>query len=99
MSIDHRPATTAGPDDASGPLWEFRSVSVRVGGEPRRIRLVHFSGGWIASADTVRGPTLGVDHSPYLAIQRAVEPLGVGLVEALTAVGGLAALAQATQHQ
>lgn len=96
MSIDRRPATSAGADDASGPLWEARSLSVRVEGEPRRIRLVHFAGGWIASADTVHGPTLGVDHSPYLAVQRAVEPLGIGLVEALTAVGGLAALVQGT---
>lgn len=80
-------ATTPGAGDASGPRWEAHRLTVRVEGQRRVVRLVHFGGGWIASADTVRGPTLGVDRSPYLAVRRAVEPLGVGLVEALTAVG------------
>ena len=35
------------------------------------------------------GPTLGVDRSPYLAAGQALEPLGIGLVAALTALGRL----------
>jgi hypothetical protein len=37
----------------------------------------------------VEGATLGVDRSPYLAARQALEPLGIGLVAALSALGGL----------
>jgi hypothetical protein len=49
-----------------------------------RLRLVCFAAGWLASVDTVEGPTLGYDSSPYLAVSRAVEPIGGGLVDAMS---------------
>lgn len=73
--------------DGTDVRWSLRTVTVPVDGESRLLRLVRFSRGWLASADAVDGPTLGHDRSPYLAARRALEPLGVGLVEALTAVG------------
>lgn len=99
MSLGPLPATTAGSHDDEGPLWEARLLTVRVAGQPRGIRLIRFARGWIASADTVGGPTLAVDRSPYLAVQRAVEPLGIELVEALTAVGGHVGLAPGIRPQ
>jgi hypothetical protein len=53
------------------------------------LRLVRFDAGWLASVDTESGPTLGADRSPYLAARRALEPLGIGLVEAMTLVGSM----------
>lgn len=82
-------------DEAAGPAWRLRTVVVRIDGERRVLRLVRFERGWLASADSVVGPTLGHDASPYLAARRALEPLGVGTVEAMTAIGGLEGLAQA----
>jgi hypothetical protein len=70
-------------------LWRSRMLRVEAGGEVRVLRLVRFARGWLASADSIRGPTLGHDASPYLAARRALEPLGIGLVEAMTAVGRL----------
>ena len=69
--------------------WDARLLRVPVDGELVRLRLVHFARGWIASADSVEGPTLGADRSPYLAARQALEPLGVGLVAALSALGRL----------
>ena len=69
--------------------WSMRRLHVTIAGEAVRVRLVRFSRGWIASADSVEGPTLGVNHSPYLAARQALEPLGVGLVAALSALGRL----------
>jgi hypothetical protein len=69
--------------------WTMRRLNVTVDGEYRRLRLVRFPRGWIASADSVEGPTLGVDRSPYLAARQALEPLGIGLAAALSAVGRL----------
>jgi hypothetical protein len=51
------------------------------------MRLVSFRRGWLASVDTVSGPTLAADRSPYLAAWRALEPLGVDLAEAMILVG------------
>jgi hypothetical protein len=48
---------------------------------------VRFSTGWLASVDTEAGPTLAADRSPYLAARRALEPLGIGMIEAMTLVG------------
>lgn len=69
--------------------WNARRVDVMVDGELHRLRIVRFERGWVASADSVEGPTLGVDRSPYLAARQALEPLGVGLVAALAALGRL----------
>ena len=69
--------------------WNARRVDVMADGELYRLRLVRFHRGWIASADSIEGPTLGVDRSPYLAARQALEPLGIGLVAALSALGRL----------
>lgn len=69
--------------------WNARRLDVTVDGEFVRLRLVRFPRGWIASADSVEGPTLGVDPSPYLAARQALEPLGIGLVAAMSALGRL----------
>ena len=81
-----RPAQAAAPDEAG---WRSRSLSIRVGDGWTTLRLVRFERGWVASADTLEGPTLGLDRSPYLAARRALEPLGIGLVAAMTAVGSI----------
>lgn len=60
---------------------------VVVHGVRRPLRLVRFAGGWLASADTPSGPTMGANRSPYLAARQALEPLGVELGEALCLVG------------
>ena len=69
--------------------WDARRLDMTIHGEYHRLRLVRFPRGWIASADSVEGPTLGVDRSPYLAARQALEPLGIGLAAALSAVGRL----------
>jgi hypothetical protein len=43
----------------------------------------------MASVDTVEGPTIGRDHSPFLAVSRALEPIGGGLIDAMLIVAGL----------
>ena len=74
---------------ASAPTWRLEHRSVTVRGVQRPMRLVRFARGWIVSVDTTSGPTLGVDRSPYLAAARALEPLGVGLVDAMAVVRGI----------
>lgn len=69
------------------PTWQLERRYVDVGGVRRLLRLVRFDAGWVASVDTPAGPTLGVDRSPYLAASRALEPIGVGLAEAMALVG------------
>jgi hypothetical protein len=69
------------------PTFQVQRRFVTVGGVRRTLRLVRFATGWVASVDTPTGPTVGVDHSPYLAARRALEPVGIGLVEAMTVVG------------
>jgi hypothetical protein len=75
--------------DAPGALPTFRPERrfVVAHGVRRPLRLVRFARGWLASADTPDGPTLGADRSPYLAARRALEPLGIGLVEAMQVLG------------
>jgi hypothetical protein len=72
---------------AAAPTWQMERRYVTVRGVRRPVRLVRFESGWLASADTEAGPTLGADRSPFLAARRALEPLGVGLVEAMEVVG------------
>lgn len=69
------------------PVWRLERRTVTVRGRTRSMRLVAFERGWLASVDTESGPTMAADRSPYLAAWRALEPLGVDLAEALTAVG------------
>jgi hypothetical protein len=74
---------------ASGPRWKGREHRIELRGAIYRLRLVRFPAGWLASVDTVEGPTLGYDSSPYLAVSRAIEPIGAGLVEAMSIVAAL----------
>jgi hypothetical protein len=72
------------------PAYRVERRFVEVGGVRRALRLVRFAAGWVASADAPDGPTLGVNRSPFLAARRALEPLGIGLVEAMEVVGAIA---------
>ena len=74
---------------AEGSRWHAHGQVVNVRGVGRSLRLVEFDRGWLASVDTGSGPTLGMDRSPYLAAHRALEPLGLGIAEAMTLVGPL----------
>jgi hypothetical protein len=74
---------------ASGPHWRGEEHRVELRGASYRLRLVRFPAGWLASVDTVEGPTLGYDRSPYLAVSRAVEPVGGGLVDAMSIVAAV----------
>ncbi|MGQ0608314.1 MAG: hypothetical protein ACT4OQ_07625 [Chloroflexota bacterium] len=69
------------------PTWQIERRFITVHGVRRPLRLVRFGAGWLASVDTESGPTLGADRSPYLAAQRALEPLGIGMVEGMILVG------------
>ena len=69
------------------PTFRVQRRFVTAGGVRRTVRLVRFATGWLASADSPEGPTLGADRSPYLAARRAVEPLGIDLVTAMALVG------------
>ena len=79
-----------------GRTWRIEHRTFIHGGVPRPLRLVGFDAGWLASADSASGPTLAADRSPFLAAWRALEPLGIDLVEALAIVGAApkAALAE-----
>ena len=79
---------------ASGPRWRGQEHRIELRGASYRLRLVRFPAGWLASVDTVEGPTLGYDSSPYLAVSRAVEPIGGGLVDAMWIVAAV----RATTH-
>lgn len=69
--------------------WRAERRTFVDGRVERTLRLVAFAGGWLASADSVSGPTLAADRSPYLAAWRALEPLGIDLVEAIAVVGSV----------
>lgn len=73
----------------SGPVWREQVHRIELGGASYRLRLVRFAAGWLASVDTVEGPTLGCDPSPYLAVSRAVEPVGGGLIDAMSIVSAM----------
>jgi len=74
-----------GLDLGSATAVERRAIVI--GGEERILRLLRIGDRWLASIDTEHGPTLGTDHSPYLAAARALEPIGIGLAEAMAMVG------------
>ena len=73
--------------DTAGAAWTIERRTITVGGTSRALRLARFPAGWVASVDTESGPTLGIDHSPYLAVATAMEPLDVGLAEVMALVG------------
>lgn len=55
------------------------------------VRLREINGRWIASADTLDGPSLGLGEGAIDAIKRALEPFG-GIVDELLASLPVAAL-------
>jgi hypothetical protein len=81
------PVLRGGP--AASSHWQRQENRFVLRGASHRLRLVRFRTGWLASIDTVAGPTLGCDHSPYLAISRALEPMGGGLTDAMSIVAEL----------
>lgn len=88
--------TASAPDlqpntSVSGPEWRAREHQIALRGASYRLRMVRFAAGWLASVDTVEGPTLGFDKSPYLAVSRAVEPIGGGLIDAMRIASALRA--------
>lgn len=74
---------------ASGSLWRGQENLIELRGASYRLRLVRFPAGWLASVDTMEGPTLGFDSSPYLAVSRAVEPIGGQLMDAMSIVAAV----------
>jgi hypothetical protein len=83
------PVLRGGP--AANSHWQGQEHRFVLRGASHWLRLVRFRNGWLASVDTVDGPTLGCDHSPYLAISRALEPIGGGLLDAMSIAGELLA--------
>lgn len=67
--------------------WRSAEVQLELATGPLPLRLVRFGDRWLASASTADGPTLGCNVSPYLAASAALEPLGIGLVQVLVALG------------
>jgi hypothetical protein len=73
-------------DPASGRQWRGLGHDIELRGARYRLRVTSFAAGWLASVDTGEGPTLGWDRSPYLAVSRAVEPIGGSLVDGMRIV-------------
>ena len=74
---------------SAAPPWQLERRFVTVRGVRRPLRLVRFAAGWLASVDTESGPTVGANRSPYLAALAALEPLGIGMAEAMALVGAV----------
>ena len=83
-------AVTLPDAPAADPAWQLERRYLTVDGTRRVLRLVRFEAGWLASVDTVDGPTLGADRSPYLAARRALEPIGMSMTDAMALVGRIA---------
>jgi hypothetical protein len=86
--------TVRAPDlEASGPAsdlgWRVQDLRIELRGATYRLRMARFSAGWLASVDPVEGPTLGCNASPYLAVSHAIEPIGGGLIDAMSIVSAL----------
>lgn len=79
---------------ASGARWSGQEHRIEVRGASYRLRLGRFAAGWLASVQTVEGPTLGYDRSPYLAVSRAIEPIGGGLTDAMSIVAAVRSTAR-----
>jgi hypothetical protein len=71
---------------APGPLWRSQEHRIELRGATYGLRLTQFPAGWLASVDTLEGPTLGCNASPYLAVSRAIEPVDGRLIDALSIV-------------
>ena len=71
---------------APGPQWRPQEHRIQLRGATYRLRLSQFPAGWLASVDTVEGATLGCNASPYLAVSRAIEPVGGALIDAMSIV-------------
>ena len=80
---------------ASGRPWRGHVQRIEVRGASYRLRLVRFPAGWLASVETLQGPTLGHDSSPYLAVSRAIEPIGGSLMDAMSIVAAVRGTARA----
>lgn len=78
---------TGGPGFDVG--WRVQEHPIELRRARHRLRTARFPGGWLASIDTVEGPTLGCNASLYLAVSRAVEPIGGGLIDAMSIVAAL----------
>lgn len=74
---------------ARSPYWRSQEHRLELRGVSYRLRLVRFAAGWLASVDTVEGPTLGCNASPYLAVSGALEPIGGSLNDAMSIVAAL----------
>lgn len=72
-----------------GPQWRSQEHCIELRGATYRLRLTQFRTGWLASVDTVAGPTLGCNASPYLAVSRAIEPVDGGLIDAMSIVSAM----------
>lgn len=79
--------------EASGPVsdpgWRVQERRIQLRRATYRLRMARFPAGWLASIDTVEGPTLGCNAALYLAVSRAVEPIGGGLIDAMSIVAAL----------
>jgi hypothetical protein len=73
----------------SGRDWTVQEHLVELRGATYRLRMARFPDGWLVSLDTVEGPTLGFNASLYLAVSRAVEPIGGGMIDAMSIVSEL----------
>jgi hypothetical protein len=87
MTIDARVLDRHAP--ASDAAWVAREHRFELRGATHRLRLLRRPDGWTASVDTVEGPTIGTDRSPYLAVSRALEPIGGQLIDAMLLVADL----------
>jgi hypothetical protein len=79
----------ARPDASTGPRWQKHESPIVLRGVSHKLRIVSWQSGWLASVDSVEGPTLAFDRSIYLAVSRAVEPLGGTLADAMSIIGEL----------
>lgn len=73
--------------------FERHQVTVSIRGRPVDVRMTRVQGLWLASAATLDGPSLGHNHSPFLAVRAALDPLGGQLVDVLAAVREIAPVA------
>ena len=55
---------------ASDPHWRGEEHRIELRGASYQLRLVRFPAGWLASVDTVEGPTLGHDSNAVLVDMR-----------------------------
>jgi hypothetical protein len=81
----------------SDQAWTTTRHRVDLRGTEWTVRMTRFPTGWLASVDTVDGPTLGCDASPHLALSRALEPLGVSLDVRLVSADIVAAARRARE--